>query len=295
MKCTKCGCELVPDSKFCPSCGAQTPEGLAEQTPAGPAVPSADQPTASPQPTAYQPYTAPAEPAAKPRQSFFKTWWVWATACGVIFVVMLAIIIQLSISLGLTKSTLGATVPKSAAPLNPAVEVTPGPKTTASPKTTPAAAEPGLSRKNPAALNQPVAFSVTGTTKYSGVMTATEIIRGAAAWDMILAENQFNDPPAEGYEYILTRVQITVTSVEGDKAVNLSDFDFKTFSAANEEYDTESVVNPKPEFDGKLYAEGSKEGYIVSHVKIDDANPKLVYRLGLDGSGGIWFSLGNTI
>ena len=23
MKCTKCGCELVPDSKFCPSCGAQ--------------------------------------------------------------------------------------------------------------------------------------------------------------------------------------------------------------------------------------------------------------------------------
>ena len=293
MKCTKCGCELVPDSKFCPSCGAQTPSGLTEHAPAEPVAPSTDKPAAPPQPTPYQPYTAPAEPASK--QSFFKTWWVWATACGIIFVVMLAIIIQLTISLGLTKSMLGTNIPKSAAPLNPAVEATSGPKTTPSPKTTPAASEPGLSRKNPAALNQPVAFTVTGTTKYSGIMTATEIIRGASAWDMILAENQFNDPPAEGYEYILTRVQITVTSVEGDKAVNLSDFDFKTFSGTNEEYETESVVNPKPEFDGKLYAEGSKEGYIVSHVKIDDANPKLVYRLGLDGSGGIWFSLGNTI
>ena len=59
------------------------------------------------------------------------------------------------------------------------------------------------------------------------------------------------------------------------------------------------VVNVKNFTQGKvnrtasenLYAGGNAEGYIVGKVRVDDQNPKVVYGLNYDGSGGIWFAL----
>ena len=51
------------------------------------------------------------------------------------------------------------------------------------------------------------------------------------------------------------------------------------------------VVEPEPQFEGKLYAGGNCDAYIAFLVRKDDASPKIAYDIGYDGTGGVWFAL----
>lgn len=148
------------------------------------------------------------------------------------------------------------------------------------------------SRTNPA----PVGTSQTVTVdnysqKYTAVITVTDVVRGASAWQKIKAANQFNDEPADGKEYILTKIKATVTSSSDDKAVNFSGYNFDAFSSTNVEYPSVSVVEPEPELSGNVYKDGTLEGYVTFLVNTSDTAPKIVYGANYDGTGGVWFSL----
>lgn len=149
------------------------------------------------------------------------------------------------------------------------------------------------SRTNPAPINE----VQTIAKEYFDVNTnvsvrVMETIRGNEAWEKVKAENQFNNPAPDGYEYILAKIAFSVLDISNDTAVSVSGWDFKSFSGKNEEIKVgPSTICPKPELEGKLFAGGSTEGYVVFTVKKDDANPKIVYGMEYDGSGGIWFSL----
>jgi hypothetical protein len=92
-----------------------------------------------------------------------------------------------------------------------------------------------------------------------------EVVRGDAAWTMVQGANQFNDPPADGMEYIAFRVYAKYIGTD-DKAEKIDGSYFKTTGSANVVYDDPSVVEPEPAFDATLYPGGEVEGWVVLQV-----------------------------
>ncbi len=294
MKCKNCENEIGDECRFCPHCGMET-----EPTPPVESTPISSNPVDLSENTApapqLQPDNLPAGTTQPPSASdanlpFYKNWKIWAIVSGALFLLLIAIsVFQPSApSPGnntlASKDAAASAAPQASAAAKSKAAATP-PISGATPPST------GFSRKAPAPLNTPVQFQHTGSTSFSVEMQVNEVLRGEAAWNKIYAANQFNTKPNDGYEYVLAKVAIQVLSVEDDKALVLSDFDFTAFSSNNEELPSNAVVLPEPKFEGKLYAEGSKEGYIAVQVEKDDPSPKLAYKLSLDGSSGIWFSL----
>lgn len=151
----------------------------------------------------------------------------------------------------------------------------------------------GYSRTNPAPVNTEQAYLNDSkySTKYRATLEVKEVIRGSSAWSKIKAENMYNDEAPAGKEYVLAKIKATVNSVDDEKSINFSSYDFKAFSGTNSEYSRASVVCPKPDFGGSVYAGGSTEGYVVFLVDKSDTNPKFVYGEDYEGKGGVWFSL----
>jgi hypothetical protein len=92
-----------------------------------------------------------------------------------------------------------------------------------------------------------------------------EVVRGEAAWTMVQAANQFNDPPADGMEYVVLRVHAKYIGTV-DKTEQIDGSYFRTTGSANVVYDNPSVVDPEPAFDATLYPGGEAEGWVVLQV-----------------------------
>ncbi len=147
-------------------------------------------------------------------------------------------------------------------------------------------------RTNPAPIGTAQSVIIdnySATYNISAVVQSTE--RGASAWSKIKEANMFNNEPAEGCEYILAKVKVSVNSVSDDSVMYLSQGSFTAFSSDNVEYDSVAVVEPDPQFGGQVYAGGTSEGYIAFQVKKTDAAPKIVIGADYRGAGGIWFAL----
>jgi len=93
-----------------------------------------------------------------------------------------------------------------------------------------------------------------------------EVVRGDAAWTMVQVANQFNDPPADGMEYIALRVHAKYIGTD-DKTEQMNGSYFKTTGNANIVYDNPSVVDPEPAFDATLYPGGEVDGWVVLQVE----------------------------
>lgn len=159
----------------------------------------------------------------------------------------------------------------------------------------PVAAENQYSRNNPAPLNTVQTYISESdwleTDNYTVSVRVMETIRGEEAMKMLKDANMFNSEPDDGYEYVLAKIAFSVLSVKNDNAFTIQQYKFSSFSSNNEEIPRVSVVKPKPELEGKLYAGGNTEGWIAVMVKKDDPAPKLAYGLDYNGAGGIWFAL----
>lgn len=147
------------------------------------------------------------------------------------------------------------------------------------------------SYSNPAPVNVAQTLEVDNIfDNYKVEMSVTDIIRGDLAWDMISNANMFNDPPDEGYEYILAKVYIKLLDMADDQALDVNGVvDISLISGEGSEYDYTTVVCPDPELDATLYKGASNEGWAAFMVKKDDLYPKLTYGRDYDGTGGIWF------
>lgn len=157
----------------------------------------------------------------------------------------------------------------------------------------PVAAANTYSRSNPAPINTVQTYIKDDeyfSDNYSAAIRIIETVRGAEAWNLIENANMYNDKPMDGYEYIIAKVAFSLLTSQDDKAVRASSYDFDFYSENNEEYEYASVVFEN-ELDTNLFVNGNAEGYIIGCVRISDANPKVVYGLSYDGTGGVWFSL----
>ena len=148
------------------------------------------------------------------------------------------------------------------------------------------------SRQNPAPIGTSLIYNVTNDLfygDYSVKITVLEVIRGDEAWQMIHDANIFNDPPPQGYEYILAKIRFEyLWNSDPDRSIDISQYSFDAFSEDGVKYESPMLVTPDPQLSTTLYPGGTKEGWGAYQVAIDDEHPLLVYD---QVNGGAWFKL----
>jgi hypothetical protein len=127
----------------------------------------------------------------------------------------------------------------------------------------------GISRSMPAPLGETV-------INPDWEISVLEVIRGEAAWSMVLAENQFNDPPLEGLEYIAVRIHARYIGT-GEIRADIEEYSFNTTGDAGILYDNPSVVDPEPVLYATLFSGGEYEGWIVFQAGVGETGVMLVF------------------
>ncbi|WP_438616687.1 DUF4352 domain-containing protein [Microbacterium karelineae] len=122
-------------------------------------------------------------------------------------------------------------------------------------------AEPG-SRAAPF----PIGSEVTGR---EWTIVINDVALGAT--DAVLAENMFNEPPDDGYEYILVNATVTYTGRESDSAYS-ADIEYVTADGVTiDEFDAFAVTPDALDWFTELYNDGSVTGNLAFHVPSESA------------------------
>lgn len=113
-----------------------------------------------------------------------------------------------------------------------------------------------------------------------------EIVRGDEAYEALMEANTFNDPPSDGFEYILLKLYVrNLSTVEEAKAIDGSMF--HVTGEDNVLYRYPYVVEPEPELDARLYPGGDWTGWLAYEIAVGEENLLLafgnVYDLGEEG------------
>jgi hypothetical protein len=103
-----------------------------------------------------------------------------------------------------------------------------------------------------------------------------EVVKGEAAREMALEENQFNDPPAEGMQYIAFKSHIRYIGTE-DRPEGVDDSFFRATGSANIRYPMPSVVDPSPALDAYLYPGGEYEGWVIQQAAKDETDLMVIF------------------
>lgn len=142
------------------------------------------------------------------------------------------------------------------------------------------------SRDNPLPLN---------TTGVIGDYEVTVISTTPNATDVVLAENQFNEPPTPGNQFFMVRV--VTTYVGNETGTPWVDLNFQAVGAANTGYTTFNntcgVIPDDPMFTSELFPGGSAEFNICWEVESTDQDSLVMYvePLMSFNSDSVWFSI----
>lgn len=177
----------------------------------------------------------------------------------------------------------------------PTATRTPAPSASPYPTQTPyptATAEPvrGESRLNPALIGD--VLVIRQESWLSGAATIElellSIVSGDEAWNRVHQANMFNDPPAEGHEYILAEFRVKVLETEEEPyAINHAMFD--AVSADGRVYGGFiSVAGLEPSLRIELYEGAEHIGWTYFLVERDDT-PVAVFDRG--SASERWFIL----
>lgn len=180
----------------------------------------------------------------------------------------------------------------------PTPSPTPTPTPTPFPTPTPTY-KPGYDRSNPVGIGTPLTTNIDmigragdAYNNYEVRVTLWSVVRGDVAWKNIVAENQFNDPPKPGYEYIMAKVRFEyLVGPSPNTTCRISTSLFTAVSSDGKDYDNVPVVEPEPSIDATLYPGAYQQGWMVFLVSEDDVYSLLTIGRDYDGTGGIWFKL----
>jgi hypothetical protein len=132
---------------------------------------------------------------------------------------------------------------------------------------------------------------VTGTESFGARITVLEVARGGKAWELVTAASPSNKPPESGFEYIVARIRFEFGEKEatGDqKTYGVRDEQFASASETGRQYESPSIVQPKPALSGRLYPGDSLEGWVAFLVGIDDKKPLMSFG---NNYYRVWFQL----
>ncbi len=135
---------------------------------------------------------------------------------------------------------------------------------------TPTASALGMSRSNPYARSE----LISGPNWDFQVV---EIMRGDEAWQALQAADSWNEPPPEGWEYLLLKIHAKCTYNDSDEH-NISGGDFNVTGDRYIEYYTSfDAYPPDPELYADLYKDGETEGWAVYLIGEGEGNLILVF------------------
>lgn len=127
------------------------------------------------------------------------------------------------------------------------------------------------SRSNPVPFDTSYGIvAEVGTNEIIFDVTVVETIRGEEAWDIVYGENQFNDAPGDGEEYIINKIEIEMLhSDDSDIPTDFSFREFDYFTASGTNYQTHSTLVPN-RLEFEIFEGSSAEGYIAQIINEDD-------------------------
>lgn len=138
--------------------------------------------------------------------------------------------------------------------------------------------------------DQPVPFGQTATGE-DWQLIVLDVKTGDDAWNLVLEENQFNDPPEEGMEYIMVKLRARYIGLK-EEGENIDDYSFFVRTNSGNEFDAPSVVEPEPNLDHHIYPGGEAEGWIVLTVPEKTKNLTLYFSPDSSGANDRYLSLG---
>ncbi len=130
-----------------------------------------------------------------------------------------------------------------------------------------AAVAPGDSRAEPAPLGEPV-------TAGPWRMTVLEVITGQDATDRVTGANPLNDPPRDGFTYVLIRVAAENTSA---RPLRLDTDDFASVGASGLVRRFVGALPPDPAVDAIVAPGATHEGWVVLGAPVDEPGLVLLY------------------
>ena len=127
--------------------------------------------------------------------------------------------------------------------------------------------------------------AIEGTLK----LRITEVERGDAAFEKLMAENQFNEPAPEGHEWVIAHLEIEMVEGDEDTPYTVVPFISIMASTGNEvSQDAWATLDGNEFGHVDLFPGGSHSGRVAYYAPIEDES-LLVYEVGFDT--GIYFSL----
>lgn len=109
------------------------------------------------------------------------------------------------------------------------------------------------------------------------------------AWEVIIAENQFNEPAAQGYQFFIATIEVTYN---GEGSVEMGGgFGYRAVGASGVAYESgfECGVIPNEFRDTELFTGGTITGNLCWQIRSEDADSLVMY-LG-EGADRIYFAL----
>lgn len=162
----------------------------------------------------------------------------------------------------------------------------------------------GMLPSDPAAIGFTVSSQVhcggnpVSLEPYDIKITVLQVLRGKEAWERIQAANSSNTPAKAGFDYVLARIRFELRArvSPGNKSFDLGrPMQLMAMSADGKEYESVSVMPPKPELRGALRAGDSVEGWVAFLVDQKNRKPLMAFD---PASGGatlrgkvLWFQL----
>jgi hypothetical protein len=131
-----------------------------------------------------------------------------------------------------------------------------------------ASGEAGQTRANPVPLGQ-----VVSANQWD--FQVLEVLRGDEAWDALLTASEWNDPPPDGFEYVLVKIAAERTGDTEAKSISTTYFDITGSKAVL--YEAPWLTNPDPELNAELLPGGTTEGWLSFAVQEGEENLILVY------------------
>jgi hypothetical protein len=162
---------------------------------------------------------------------------------------------------------------------------------------------PGLSPTSPARAGIVIPGIVecgegyTSHELYDMKITVLKVFRGEEAWRLLKAASPSNRPVAASKEYVIAHVKFEYNA-RGSPGLCVHQIvpeQFTALSTDGIEYETPSVVPPKPEMRKAIKSGEIFEGWVAFVVAKQDKNPLMAYSADIGGAimhGGVkWFQL----
>ncbi len=129
----------------------------------------------------------------------------------------------------------------------------------------------GSQRTAPAPMGEPV---ITNDWE----LVVIDVVRGAAAIDLVKAANTFNTSPDVGKEYVAVKLRARlINSQHPDEARSINQMFLNITGEQNVVYERPLVVAPAPIFDAYLFPGGIIEGWEVFQVASGEQQLMLVF------------------